>query len=67
MKKFISTILVITILISAFSFCIKAEVSAEQMPGDVNLDSKVTAADARLALRASAKLDSLNGLAFIVS
>ncbi|MCR5689018.1 MAG: InlB B-repeat-containing protein [Clostridiales bacterium] len=35
------------------------------MPGDVNLDGKVDATDARLALRAAAKLDTLEGQAFL--
>ena len=34
------------------------------MKGDVNLDGKVDATDARLALRAAAKLDTLTGQAF---
>ncbi|MCD7775071.1 MAG: protease inhibitor I42 family protein [Clostridiales bacterium] len=46
-------------------------VSEIYRPGDVNLDSKISAADARLALRASAKLDELDelqlGAALVVS
>lgn len=34
---------------------------AEFLPGDVNLDGKITAADARLCLRAAARLDELSG------
>ena len=35
--------------------------NVEFLPGDVNLDGKITAADARLCLRAAARLDELSG------
>lgn len=35
--------------------------AVEFLPGDVNLDGKITAADARLCLRAAARLDELSG------
>lgn len=45
------------------SFAIK-KTEPQYIKGDVNLDGKVTAEDARLALRQSAKLENLTGLSF---
>lgn len=45
------------------SFAIKKS-QPQYLKGDVNLDGKVTAEDARLALRHSAKLENLTGLSF---
>ena len=42
----------------------KVEVTSADIPGDVDLDGRVTAEDARLALRASVKLETLNETAF---
>ena len=43
---------------------IRSRIPSGGMKGDVNLDGKVDATDARLALRAAAKLDTLTGQAF---
>lgn len=55
--KLISVILVFAMLFSSAAFLVNAEGSVKL--GDVNGDGKVTAMDARLALRAAAQVDVL--------
>lgn len=67
MKKFLTLILALTMT------CLPLiTVSAESLPsetavmmGDVNLDGKITASDARAVLRISAKLDSSEGISML--
>ncbi len=57
MKKRILSIALITILLATTLF---TGVASANMIGDVNGDGKITAADARLTLRASVKLETLD-------
>lgn len=61
-SKFICTLCIITALFALFTFSSSAESANAGAPGsgDVNCDGKLTAADARLALRYSAKLEKLS-------
>ena len=54
MKKILSFILAVTMLITGFVFAFAAQ------KGDIDGDGAIKAADARLALRASVGLESLN-------
>lgn len=60
-KTIISFVLIISIL---FSFIIPTYAEYVPIAGDVNLDGTISAADARLALRISAKLDLITGQAY---
>lgn len=63
MKKLISLILcVIILLVPVTAFAQEAEAEKFPMMGDINLDSKITASDARKVLRMSAGLESTDGL-----
>lgn len=66
MKKVIAFILIMIML--AVPFSVSAEETAENLPpvmGDINLDGKISAADARRVLRMSASLESSEGVSLL--
>lgn len=60
MKKLICLLLCVSLLLCAFALCIPSAAAA--VWGDMNDDGKVSADDARIILRASVKLDTLNAV-----
>lgn len=60
LKKVISFLLSVIVFTSLFTVSVSAE--NLQRSGDVNNDSKISAADSRLALRISAKIENANWL-----
>ena len=63
-KKIVALILTFTLIFSS-AFMLASADSIKL--GDVNKDGKLTASDARVALRASAKLEVLEGNSFIAA
>ena len=57
MKKLIA----LALALSLVALCL-TPVFAARVPGDADGDGKVTASDARIALRVAAKLDTLEGV-----
>lgn len=66
MKKFISALLAIILVLAPVTAFATEEVKPMEIKmGDVNLDGKISAADARTALRCSAKLESAENISML--
>ena len=65
MKRALSLILCLLMLATVAPMRFEAAAATKLVAGDVNLDGKVSAADARLALRASVKLERLSAEAAV--
>ena len=66
MKKFICALLAIILVLTPVSaFAAEDTNPMEIKMGDINLDGKISASDARLALRCSAKLDSAENISML--
>ncbi len=64
MRKYFSVIMVVILLSAMF---VTSYGATDVQAGDVNVDGRITAADARQALRASAGLDKLDDISFIAA
>ncbi len=66
MKKFISVLIAIILIITPVSaFAVETENPMEIQMGDINFDGKISASDARMALRCAAKLDSSDNISML--